>query len=353
MKLLLVAELNETNTFIDDIYNVLSKDAECDTGVDKFWNSSYNYDIIHIHWPENLFNWLEPTKTQLVLLKHRLKYWYSKSKIIVTRHNYYPHYKKTLKFLELYEIVYSSARAIIHLGNFSKHEYLIRYKALAFTNKQIHYIIPHQVYSKLPNTFTQKEARRKLSIPQNKKVILVFGSLRSSEELNIVLRSFKSLKIRDKFLVANAWPSQEQFKRIRIDLKLINFLKTAFLSKDQYMLYNKKVNSNELQSLFKASNLVLIPRKESLNSGNLALGFTYGKVVVGPNSGNIGEILINSGNPVYNNFNNKDVSIALEQGLLADQQGLGEENLKYGLTNWNLDLIVQLHLKAYSFLLSI
>ncbi len=47
------------------------------------------------------------------------------------------------------------------------------------------------------------------------------------------------------------------------------------------------------------ADVLFIPIIKSLNSGNVALGNTFGKVVVGPNYGVIGEELEKLGNPVF------------------------------------------------------
>ncbi|MCC9168230.1 hypothetical protein [Pontibacter harenae] len=349
MKILIAVPNNTENSYTDDLAKGLSLLTECKTSIFEFWCENNFYDVVHIHWPEILFEWKEPTDKQLNLLESRLQHWSKKAKIICTRHNLHPHYRDTKAFLKLYDIVYSYCNGVIHLGEFSKTEYLTRYKNNYFIRPQQQFVIPHQLYPNLPNLHSVTSARKKIGIGKEQKVMLVFGALRDKEEFDIVLDSFRNLNIKNKCLIANRWYTHKQigfrnplakFKQFRQDV--------SFAFNSSYKLFNKFTTREENEILFKTSNVVLIPRKKALNSGNLALGFGYGKVVVGSSFGNIGEILQRTGNPTYNDYDHVSVSNAIERGFELDKGGQGGKNLMYGLNHWNLELILELHLDAYN-----
>jgi hypothetical protein len=71
---------------------------------------------------------------------------------------------------------------------------------------------------------------------------------------------------------------------------------------------------------------VLIPRHEALNSGNVFLGFTFGKPVVGPDIGNIGEVLTLTGNPTFDPKCPRTVVDALAKLTAMDMAALGRTN---------------------------
>ncbi len=54
---------------------------------------------------------------------------------------------------------------------------------------------------------------------------------------------------------------------------------------------------------------------DELNSGNITLGFTFGLVVLGRNGGDIGEILKETKNPVFDPADDKSIKIALNTSL--------------------------------------
>ena len=65
------------------------------------------------------------------------------------------------------------------------------------------------------------------------------------------------------------------------------------------MIINKTIDDNELNILCSASDIMLIAKQNNLNSGNIALGFSFSNIVLGPETGNIGEILKSTNNPTY------------------------------------------------------
>ncbi|WP_157804964.1 glycosyltransferase family protein [Confluentibacter lentus] len=274
--------------------------------------NDYNisYDIVNIHWPEAIFNWKEPSQDELNSLKKNLEEWQKYSKIITTRHNDYPHFRNTNNFKKLYDLVYSFSEGIIHLGDYS----FLNFKSIYTNKKQI--VIRHPLFKSIPNTITKTESRIILKINQNAKVILVFGAIRSQEEKKIIQESFQKLKVKNKILLAPRMsyglsPNVPKYLR-----KYAFFLIKKYnrLIKKHYF-ENKFVKTLQIQNYVNAADVILIARKEGLNSGNVFLAYTFKKTVVGPNIGNIGEELMRAGFPVYD-FNHKSsIENAIKEGL--------------------------------------
>jgi glycosyltransferase involved in cell wall biosynthesis len=84
-----------------------------------------------------------------------------------------------------------------------------------------------------------------------------------------------------------------------------------------------------------------------LNSGLLPLAFTFGKVVVGPDLGNVGEILKQCGNPVFDPKNYRSASVALMQGIELSKEGKGEENYLYAKENWSQEATQEKYEKLF------
>lgn len=59
--------------------------------------------------------------------------------------------------------------------------------------------------------------------------------------------------------------------------------------------------------------MVFIQRTDILNSGNVPLALSFGRVVTGPDSGNIGGLLAETGNPAFDPADPRSVDIALER----------------------------------------
>lgn len=83
------------------------------------------------------------------------------------------------------------------------------------------------------------------------------------------------------------------------------------------------IDNCDLPYYMAASNVIFIQRKGQLNSVNIPLAFLFHKVVIGPDSGNIGELLRNTGNPVFRSDKKQDIIRALKEArhLSAGEKG--------------------------------
>ena len=111
------------------------------------------------------------------------------------------------------------------------------------------------------------------------------------------------------------------------------------------------VKDEDLPYYYAASDTALIHRKEILNSGNLPMAFYMGKVVVGPNVGNVGTILDETSNPTFDIHKIDSLKDAIEKALVLNKQGKGEENRKYAIDNFSTERVAQLHINLYKSLI--
>ena len=99
----LIPTVKSRNSFFDELTSLSSH---------KFYHKSLNedifeYDLILIHWPEQLFGWKEPTDDQIDFLKLKLKIWAKHVKIVYVVHNLRPHKKNSTRFERLYDLILS------------------------------------------------------------------------------------------------------------------------------------------------------------------------------------------------------------------------------------------------------
>ena len=84
-----------------------------------------------------------------------------------------------------------------------------------------------------------------------------------------------------------------------------------------------------------------------MNSGNVPLGFFMGKVVVGPNDGNVSMLLKELGNPVFEPYDNNSVIESVCSAFRLAKSGLGERNRIYSMSNLLTANISQQYLFVY------
>lgn len=304
--------------------------SKVEASIENFWDKNGDFDILHFQWPEELFsNWEEPNIQELDKLKEVLGWWKKRAKLIITRHNTHPHYRNTQIYKDLYQIIYENVDGVIHMGDFSEKEYTSSFPKLSKNQKKT--IIPHHLFNCFPDDSDLIQARRKLKIPLNRFVVLVFGALRDKEEIQFVFDIFQSLKIKDKYLLISCFP----LKKFRGSKYIDPIIKLFYATKIRKKINFGFVPYEDVHFFFNASDILLIPRKNILNSGNIPLGFEFKKVVVGPTSGNAGEILRSTGNPTFH-FDSLETGVdAVNKAKVLSQQEKGIENYEYAAQNWN------------------
>lgn len=303
--------------------------------IEKHFNGNFIYDyyknfdnhkidVVNIHWPESIFNYAEPTLKQINDLEKELINWKGKAKIVFTRHNKHPHKNKSQRFIDLYNLIISYADGIIHMGNYSLKEFSENYEKFKATPSAIIY---HPAYTLFKNKISKLQARKKLGLLPNKKVILVFGSVRTYEELQLIIDSFNLLEEKNKHLLIsnlNIYKKLPKTFKDRI-LKFTNskIEKLKFQLKKDITINYSFIENEEVQTYLNAADVLFIPRIDLLNSGNLFLGFSFKKVVVGPEIGNLTEFLQRTNNPTFNPKSSISASKALKKGLiLSDKKGI-------------------------------
>lgn len=339
MKILCVTP-DTLNAYHSNINNTIKKEfpqCKIKLGIEDFWNKSGDYDIIHLQWPEALFNWKENVgQKDLHDLVECLNYWKGKAKLLITRHNASPYLHNNKFYEEIYEEIFKAVSTIIHLDNYSVGEFSRHYPDVQVQ----HVVIPIGAYTNYPNVLSKTEARKKLRISDKKFVILVFGSIRTEEEKILILESFDLIKIKNKILLVSRWPYYpERWKRWK------EYVQHYWSSK--YHIKSHEVADNDVQIYLNASDILLIPRRKALNSSMLTLGVTFGKTVVGPNIGSIGEILNRIGNPTFEPDDINSVTAAIIKAKQLNENGKGEENRQYALKYWNPELIAKDHFELY------
>ena len=331
------------NHFVSSLGNALQKQGcEVAYGLKLLWTDEVlGYDIIHFQWPEGLFGLfghqvtdeeLKRVNQRLILLKEHGK------KLFYTCHNLKPHTNKNENLLHLYELIYNNADYIHHLGNYSCEQLKSKYPNAR------HVVIPHHIYDDVYSfSITREEARNRLNIPENERIVLSFGKFRNERERDFVLEMQQTLGRSVLFLMPgfyretlHTWNPKKLITRlyhtIRYKLKGISFC-------------NEAIPDDLMQCYFCAADVVLIQRLDILNSGNLPMAFHAGKVVVGPDVGNVGPILRKTGNFIYDPRDMRSAVSALQNALEATSKG--GENKTYATEHWSSERIAASLLKYY------
>ena len=171
-----------TNPFIQNCaaaVRIASPDAHVEIGVEPFWNGKSRFDVIHLQWPEGLMRGVPFDRWQERFVA-RICYWkQAGAKIIITRHNRQPHRQHEDR--DWYSDVYAQVEEVVHFGQASVDDFCEVYSRASWIDSIRHTVIPHPNYKNFPNSVSRAEARRRLGLQEDDKVILIFGEVRSTE----------------------------------------------------------------------------------------------------------------------------------------------------------------------------
>ncbi len=347
MQLLLAHDVStngEGNPYVLQLTHALERHRKIQSvqhGTSWLFLSDVNFDLIHVQWPESLFSFSEPSLSELRELKRALDRWKSQdTALVATVHNEHPHGQDTDRFQELYRLIYDRADGLIHLGEASLRIVRRRYAEEVANTKEV--VIPHGNYEFFPNQISQEQARERLNLPHNSPILLAFGALRSRKETRLLRKGFSdSYRGEEMLVVAARLPHRPLRDWRHIPTRLLFWLHP------QIQLHESYIPSEEVQIYLNAADVLVLARIDALNSGNVTLGWTFGTVVVGPETGVIGEMLNQTDSPTYEEPTPKALGRAIQEGIGEAKSGKGERLLGYARKCLNWKKIAEQHTSMY------
>lgn len=316
-------------------------------GINMFWtNAIFSYDIVHFHWPQ-AFMAMDGGQ-------HTIRYfceWIDKIKshgikIIATCHDLVPHYNQCADYGNALDIVYSRCDTILHLGEYSKRLFEEKYSQIQ------HIVLPHHlydtVYKKNPSKY---DALCKLGLKNDKRYILCLGMFRAEEEREFIISvaekmndrsiaflapSFMEVKVRKHFGII---PTRSQIKKWWLKYKY-----NIFMTGQTWV----PVSDEDLPYYYAASDIAFIHRLKILNSGNAVMPMLFGKVVVGPATGNVELLLKRWGYPTFDPYNIDSVKNAIEEGFRLSEENYGLSIRREQMEEYSTKNISELLYEIYS-----
>lgn len=283
-----VPHKKDFNIYFDEIINN-SRSNFIFGGLDDY---NPKYEIVNIQFPELIFNWKPPTKSQLEVLESNIIIWRDKSKLVYTLNDSKSHYDEKGEFDSLFKLIQKYADGVIHLGNFS----LRSFKHL-YTKECQHKVIHHPLYTSLLKIDTiniEKEINLKF---KDRFIVSVIGNVRSIEEVKFIFKSFRKIPQKNKLLIVPKMfyllnlPRGFPYRFRKMYWYLIEKYYTFPLKKNQYYYGFNFISYPLMVDLLKKTDLILVPRLKNLNSGILYLGLTFDKPIFIAGIGNTTEIM--------------------------------------------------------------
>jgi glycosyltransferase involved in cell wall biosynthesis len=223
-------------------------------------------------------------------------------KLVYTAHNVLPHERsKTDKYIQ--SLVYRTADSIIVHSGYIKNKLLKNFKV----NHEKVEVIPHgnfDIY--LPSKrITRGEARRKLYLNNEDKVLLFFGYIREYKGLDLLLDAFDLAKQSDpdlKLVIAGMPLNNELKLRYEKRIKEID-------AGDRIIYHFRFIPSENVQDYLEASDVVMLPYKDIDHSGIIHLAYSFCKPVIVSAVGDFPEsVEQGKSGLILNNYTSVDLS---------------------------------------------
>ena len=153
-----------------------------------------------------------------------------------------------------------------------------------FTSKPVRQVV-HPLYDNFGESVSKQEARQRLSLPENEKIILFFGFIRKYKGLDVLLEAMNDLRIREagiKLLVAGEYYEDRKeyddlIARLEISSQLI--LRTDFIP------------DSEVRYYLSAADFVIQPYRNATQSGVTPLAYHFEKPMLVTNVGGLPDLV--------------------------------------------------------------
>lgn len=308
-------------------YRKLSFDAVF--GKRRFWRVDETADMLHMHWPEEVFDWGQPMPGRLEMAHRMLLAWKQSAKLVVHVHDIEPHLRSGELAREWFGRVYAAADVIAHFSQHSLRSVLARYPHVKGANHVVHK--PHLFgYKRISE---RDLVRRRAGYSEKDFVILVFGALRREAELDLALKAFKDLDHPQKRMIicANSVRGESLGERMRSEMKLLSAARSGV------RVIRHAIGVPRLVDLFTMSDALLIHRQEQqLNSGLMLAAVELGLPIAAPSFGVFTEYLTGAGAEFYRVGEAEDCAIALRRMSEKDYASQSQKIRAVG-SSWGWD----------------
>lgn len=213
-----------------------------------------------------------------------------------------------------------------------------------FVNGKPSQFIPHPLYDNFGDKINKEEARKKLGIEMDDKIILFFGFIRKYKGLDILLQAMKILKDKNtniKLIIAGEFYDDKKIYAELIDALGIN---------EELILYTNFIADSEVKYYLCAADCVVQPYRNATQSGVTPLAYHFERPMIVTNVGGLPDLVPDNKVGLIAEPNADDLA---EKIILFFQLGenyflphLREEKKKYSwsnITNAVIDLAETVH----------
>lgn len=141
---------------------------------------------------------------------------------------------------------------------------------------------PHPLYDHFGDKMDKAEAKKKLDIPENNKVLLFFGFIRSYKGLDLLIEALNKLPEDYTLLIAG---------EVYGDFKPYDELIQKYNLENKIKKHVRYIVDNEAPLFFSASDVCVLPYKSATQSGIVGIAYHFGLPVLATDVGGLSEMI--------------------------------------------------------------
>jgi glycosyltransferase involved in cell wall biosynthesis len=278
-------------------------------------------DVVHMDWLTGYYFGKRKLVgvAKRILLMRALKQVVSAKKVW-TVHNVFQHEKgKNDLERKIIRKIIDSCDGLVFHTNVAKQVFSNEFDLSAIDTA----IIPHGHYiDAYDNQVSRSAARQELGIDDDANVVLFFGRLRKYKGIEDLVRAFPKAGANpnDVLIVAGLPFPDYPIDEVRALAKKMGI--------QRFIFEPRHVQDKELQTLFNACDVVVLPFKNILNSGSLILAMSFGCSVVAPRIGAVPEVAFEQGYWGYSPADSNGLTDGIKNALNEDRPSR-EEVISY------------------------
>src|SRR5690606_11839946 len=239
--------------------------------------------ILHIHWPDVYFSlpgyWSAWTYSTAVLALLRIAR-VNRIRVVWTVHHLHSHDGRYARMeRRFWPRFLRCVDGLIHLSETGRRLFLELWPSMRPIPSAI---IPHGHYRGVyPNVLTRGEARARLGLKPDHRVLTYVGQLRPYKNVPSLISAFRELRDPDARLISAGMPLTAGLARAFADVAAGDSRVLSVLG---------HIRTENMQLYINAADCVVLPDRTILNSGAALLALSFNRPVVVPESGALGEL---------------------------------------------------------------
>ncbi len=199
-------------------------------------------------------------------------------------------------------------------------------------------VVPHGHYrGAYPDTLTRSQARARLGLAEDHRVVAFVGWLRPYKGVAELLEAFSTLPHPEARLVVAGRALDDGYAERLASLAAAD---------ERIRLCPGFVPDEDLQVYLRASDVVAAPFLEIFTSGSVLLAMSFGRAVIAPRRGCVCETLDEGGGLLYDPDDGEGLRGALRAAMSADLTAMGAHN-EVAVERFDWSTVAQATLRVY------